>query len=227
MFIEWHLLARILVAALLGGVIGLERDRRGRPAGLRTHTIVALASATFMVVSISFIQHQHYLSTEHVEVDVSRIAAAIVTGIGFLGGGAIMRTGLNVMGLTTAAGLWLVGAIGMAAGGGMYVTAVFSTGIGLVVLSTLRRFEDKDDSLELRHVLVTLRSADALDGVLECLARLGARTSIVHTQSTPAKGEFSAKLDVRTPRALTHRELQSALGTCEGLGSARIERAEG
>lgn len=225
--IEWHHLLRILVAALLGAVIGLERDRRGRPAGLRTHTIVALASATFMVVSISFFEHQSYGPAEHVEVDVSRIAASIVTGIGFLGGGAIMRTGINVMGLTTAAGLWLVGAIGMAAGGGMYMIAVSSTVIGLLVLSFLRRFEDKDDRLEPRHVRVVLRSPAGLDGVLQCLAKLGARATILDTESAPAQNQFTAMLDVRAPRSVSHQQMQAELGRCEGIESARIERAEG
>jgi putative Mg2+ transporter-C (MgtC) family protein len=226
MTIEWHLLVRVAVAAALGAVIGLERDRRGRPAGLRTHTIVALASATFMVVSVSFIEHQSYTDAEHVEVDVSRIAASIVTGIGFLGGGAIMRTGLNVMGLTTAAGLWLVGAIGMAAGGGMYVMAVFSTALGLVVLSTLRRFEDKDDRLEPRHVRVTVRSSDAIDAVLQCLAKLGARVTIMDSENAPGRSQFSATLDVRAPRTVTHQQMQAELARCEGLESARVERAE-
>ena len=227
MSIEWHFLLRILVAALLGSVIGLERDRRGRPAGLRTHTIVALASATFMVVSISFIEHQTYGATEHVEVDVSRIAAAIVTGIGFLGGGAIMRTGLNVMGLTTAAGLWLVGAIGMAAGGGMYLIAAFSTVLGLLVLSFLRRFEDKDDRLEPRYVRVVLRSPAAVDGVLQCLTKLGARATIIESESAPARSEFTATLDVRAPRTVSYQQMQAELGRCDGIESARIERAEG
>src|SRR4051794_35480485 len=98
---DWSLLLRIGVGSLLGGVIGYERDRHGRPAGLRTHMIVALAAATFMVISTRFVYLQHYGKDDLVEVDASRIAASIVTGMGFLAGGAIMRTGISVQGLTT------------------------------------------------------------------------------------------------------------------------------
>src|SRR6185312_1132190 len=122
-----ELLVRILVGTVLGGAIGYERDLRGRPAGLRTHAIVALASATFMVVSTRFFYFQHYGKDDLVAVDPSRIAASVVSGIGFLGAGAILRDGITIKGLTTAAGLWLVAAIGMAAGGGMYVESVFAT----------------------------------------------------------------------------------------------------
>src|SRR5262245_16883091 len=114
-----EMITRIAVGSSLGGVIGFERDLHGRQVGLRTHLIVAMASATFMVVSNHFVGFQNY---DHpVEADVSRIAASVVSGIGFLAGGAILKTGATIQGLTTAAGLWLVTAIGLATGGGMYV----------------------------------------------------------------------------------------------------------
>src|SRR5204863_7990403 len=102
MTFHWELIARVLIGTALGALVGWERDVHGRPAGLRTHLIVALASSTFMVVSTHFIYFQRYPTGEHVSVDPSRIAASIVIGIGFLGGGAILRTGLSVQGLTTA-----------------------------------------------------------------------------------------------------------------------------
>src|SRR4051812_18441716 len=89
---HWELVLRIFVGAVLGGVIGYERDLHGRPAGLRTHAMVALASATFMVVSTHFVYFQHYVPGATVTVDASRIAASVVSGIGFLAGGAIFRT---------------------------------------------------------------------------------------------------------------------------------------
>ncbi len=92
-----------------------------------------------MVVSTRFMYWQHYKAGDLVEVDASRIAASVVSGIGFLGAGAILRTGITIRGLTTAAGLWLVSAIGMAAGGGMYIVAAFATLVGLVALTMLRR----------------------------------------------------------------------------------------
>ncbi len=220
------MLLRIVVAALLGGLIGLERDRRGRPAGLRTHMIVALASATYMVVSTGFIEHQRYSPMDHVEVDVSRIAAAIVTGIGFLGGGAIMRTGLNVTGLTTAAGLWLVGAIGMASGGGMYLTAAYATALGLLALTALRRLEDKDDRIDLRRMQVSLRDAPNVEEVLVRLRAAGAQVQVVRAERISAGAELAALLELRVPRERTHQQLIDALADCPGLERTSIERAD-
>ncbi len=137
MTLSAELLIRLVVGTVLGGVIGYERDVHGRPAGLRTHLIVALASTTFMLVSTHFVYFQHYTKDDLVTVDTSRIAASVVTGIGFLGGGAILRTGLSVQGLTTAAGLWLVAAIGLSAGAGMYVVSVTATLFGVLALSLL------------------------------------------------------------------------------------------
>ena len=103
-----------------------------------------------MVVSTHLAYYQHYGPNDFTNIDGSRIAASVVSGIGFLAGGAILRTGLNVQGLTTAAGLWMVAAIGLAAGGGLYVESVAATVIGVLVLTYLRRFEDKDDRVRRR-----------------------------------------------------------------------------
>ncbi|MEO6771606.1 MAG: MgtC/SapB family protein [Kofleriaceae bacterium] len=161
MTLDAELVLRIIVGTALGAVIGYERDIHGRPAGLRTHAVVALASATFMVVSTHMVYFQHYKANDFVEVDASRIAASVVSGIGFLAGGAILRTGLNVQGLTTAAGLWLVAAIGLCAGGGMYVESVAATLIGIATLTMLRRLEAKDKDMIRRRLRITLTD-DAL-----------------------------------------------------------------
>jgi hypothetical protein len=149
-------------AAFLGGVIGFERDIHRRQAGLRTHLIVAMASATFMVVSAHFVFFQRYVPGNLVAVDSSRIAASVVAGVGFLGGGSILRTGATVQGLTTAAGLWLVAAIGLCAGSGMYPESVFVTVLGLLALTVLRVFEDKK-VLRRRVVLTFQVYADGMD----------------------------------------------------------------
>jgi len=222
----WELLLRIAVAMLLGGTIGYERDRRGRPAGLRTHMIVALASATFMVVSTHFIEHQRYPAGQKVDVDVSRIAAAIVTGIGFLGGGAIMRTGVNVQGLTTAAGLWLVGAIGMAAGAGMFVIAGSVTLLGLVALSVLRRLEDKDDNHVLRRVQIVLRDGSSQADVAARLTRIGALVHPLRSEHDVARRTLDLRLELRVPRALGDDALAAALDGAPGLERVVVETPE-
>jgi len=128
-------LARLAVAAALGAVIGLERELDEKAAGLRTHILVALGSALFTLVSAY--GFSEFIGKDHVSYDPSRIAAQIVTGIGFLGAGVIFRSGFNVRGLTTAASLWLVAAIGMAAGAGYWQGAVIGTVVGVVALRPL------------------------------------------------------------------------------------------
>lgn len=131
--IAWpEVLLRLFVAGALGGAIGLEREIRERQAGLRTHLLVAVGSALFTLVSA------YGFRNFGVRVDPTRIAAQIVTGIGFLGAGAIIRLGLSVRGLTTAASLWLVAAIGMAAGAGYWAGALIATLGALLVLGPLR-----------------------------------------------------------------------------------------
>src|SRR3954453_7734942 len=125
-----HVLLRLSVAAALGGAIGFERELRERGAGLRTHLVVCLGSALFTLVSAFAFVGPH--------VDPTRIAAQIFSGIGFLGAGAIIRQGLSVRGLTTAATLWLVAAIGMAAGAGYYDAAIIATLGAIITLGPLR-----------------------------------------------------------------------------------------
>ena len=132
---------RLVVAALLGGLIGLERESHGKDAGVRTYALVCLGSALMMVVSQQI--YEIYKGTA--SVDPSRIAAQVVSGVGFLGAGAIMREhqGAGIKGLTTAAGIWTASGIGLACGLGLYHPAVMTTIITLIVLvvfSKLDRF---------------------------------------------------------------------------------------
>jgi putative Mg2+ transporter-C (MgtC) family protein len=122
-----------------------------------------------MVVSTHMAYFQHYKAGDLVEVDGSRIAASVVSGIGFLAGGAILRNGVTVQGLTTAAGLWLVAAIGLCAGGGMYIESVAATVLGLAALMFLRRFEDKDDRVRRRLSLTLDDSAPEFDVLIRKL----------------------------------------------------------
>jgi putative Mg2+ transporter-C (MgtC) family protein len=135
---SWEVLLRLALAAALGAAIGLERELREREAGLRTHLLVSLGSALFTITS-AYGFHAFLNSGQSVvRADPTRIAAQIVTGIGFLGAGAIIRQGLSVRGLTTAATLWVVAAIGLAAGAGYYSAAVITTVLVLVSLWPLR-----------------------------------------------------------------------------------------
>ncbi|MBQ7471594.1 MAG: MgtC/SapB family protein [Prevotella sp.] len=132
---------RIFVAAVLGGLIGLEREYRAKEAGFRTHFLVALGSALFMIISAYGFEGA-LVSAEH-RLDVSRIAAQVVTGIGFIGAGTIIFQKNAVRGLTTAAGVWVVAAIGLACGAGMYLLATASTILVLIGLEAFNYFLHK------------------------------------------------------------------------------------
>jgi putative Mg2+ transporter-C (MgtC) family protein len=135
---DWHVTLRLGLAAILGGAIGVERELRDREAGIRTHLLVSLGSALFTLVS-AYGFHEFLASGDVViRADPTRIAAQIVTGIGFLGAGAIIREGLSVRGLTTAATLWVVAAIGMACGAGWYWPALMTTLLTILALGPLR-----------------------------------------------------------------------------------------
>jgi putative Mg2+ transporter-C (MgtC) family protein len=134
----WEALLRLAVAGGLGAAVGFERELRDREAGIRTHLLVSLGSALFTIVS-AFGFHEFLTNGGSiVRADPTRIAAQIVTGIGFLGAGAIIREGLSVRGLTTAATLWVVAAIGMASGAGYYGPAVATTALTIFALWPLR-----------------------------------------------------------------------------------------
>jgi len=171
-----HVLLRLSLAAALGGAIGMERELRERQAGLRTHLVVCLGSALFTLVSAYGFREFLVSGGSLVRTDPTRIAAQIVSGIGFLGAGAIIRQGLSVRGLTTAATLWLVAAIGMATGAGYYSAALFTTVGALLTLGPLRiaaykivhRFRPDVDRL-----LVEIPAGGSPGPVIEAIERSG------------------------------------------------------
>jgi putative Mg2+ transporter-C (MgtC) family protein len=169
-------LLRVLVAAGLGAAIGLERELDEKAAGLRTHMLVSVGSALFTLVSAYGFADilQHSGSQVLVRLDPSRIAAQIVTGIGFLGAGVIFRQGFTIRGLTTAASLWLVAAIGMAAGAGYWAGAVLATAAGIVSLRPLEWLKERMIPQRAASRLVVELSEGATSGsVLDALEHVG------------------------------------------------------
>jgi putative Mg2+ transporter-C (MgtC) family protein len=178
---SFDVLLRLTLAAVLGGAIGLEREIREREAGLRTHLLVSVGSALFFLVSAYAWTDWRFSSESGLVFDPTRIAAQIVTGIGFLGAGAIIRQGLSVRGLTTAATLWLVAAIGMASGAGYWEAAILATVGALVTLWPLRiiahrlivRIRPEDE----QRLVVELAGQQGAAPVLASLEGLGGRVS--------------------------------------------------
>jgi putative Mg2+ transporter-C (MgtC) family protein len=192
-------LLRLALAAALGGLIGVERELREREAGLRTHMLVALGSALFTIVSAYGFSDFLESGQSVVRADPTRIAAQIVTGIGFLGAGAIIRQGLSVRGLTTAATLWVVAAIGLAAGAGYYGGAVITTALVLVSLwplriaafRLLRRFRAEEGRL-----LVELHSGTSPGGVIDEVEKTGARIQSIEVSQEGDRRHLELDLEL-------------------------------
>lgn len=161
------MLMRLLLAAMLGGLIGLERDVHGRAAGLRTQLLVGLGSCLFMIMSTAVAAK----GATAVVTDPGRIAAQVVSGIGFLGAGAIMKEGFTVRGLTTAACFWIVAAIGLACGAGHFILAVTSALIALISLTFLHNIDKiyKRDSY--RTLTIVCERKVATEDILKVVKR--------------------------------------------------------
>jgi putative Mg2+ transporter-C (MgtC) family protein len=221
--IHWvDVLLRIAVAAALTGAIGMERELRERAAGLRTHMLVGVGSALFTIVSAYAWTDFVFDRQGGVVFDPTRIAAQIVTGIGFLGAGAIIRQGLSVRGLTTAAGLWVVAAIGMAVGAGYYSAAVIATGVVLVGLGPLRWVEG--GALQRwrrggRVLEVDIRREQALAPLLETLEGRRARVNRVEFEDEEDRRQVRIELDL--PLGAASREIVAELADREGVTAVR------
>jgi putative Mg2+ transporter-C (MgtC) family protein len=221
------LILRLLVACVLGAAIGYERDRHRRAAGLRTHLLVSLAAAMFMVVSTQFAHLQGYRDEEIVDFDPSRIASQVVAGAGFLVGGAILRSGPTVRGLTTAAALWLATAIGMAAGAGMFVEAGAVTAFGLIALWVMRPIEGKGRMRVLGRISVVSTSAPTLAELKRTIEATGAfvlrHDYRVHQDDDPrVEASFAIRHHPEFDTDLVVREVQKH----SGIRSVRIERSD-
>jgi putative Mg2+ transporter-C (MgtC) family protein len=221
--ISWlEVVVRIVLAAGLGGAIGLERELREREAGLRTHMLVSVGAALFTMVSAYAWTDWRFSTEEGLVFDPTRIAAQVVTGIGFLGAGAIIRQGLSVRGLTTAATLWVVAAIGMAAGVGYYWAAVVTTGLVLLSLWPLRivafRLSARTRPEEGR-LAVQLASGVSAVSVLEAVERAGADVSAL--EFADEGDQRRVDLRVRLGGEKTAAQLIDALTQVDEVRGAR------
>jgi putative Mg2+ transporter-C (MgtC) family protein len=192
--------ARLAVAAALTGLIGLERELRERAAGLRTHMLVGVGAALFTIVSAYAWTDFVFSRQGGTILDPTRVAAQIVTGIGFLGAGAIIRQGISVRGLTTAAGLWVVAAIGMAAGAGYYSAALVATGLVLLGLGPIRWLEGGVLIRRMRggtRVLeVDLHQERAVGPVLDALEERRVRVNRIELDDDGERRQMRLELDL-------------------------------
>jgi putative Mg2+ transporter-C (MgtC) family protein len=221
--LSWEeVLGRVALAAALGGILGLERELREREAGLRTHLLVSVGSALFTIVSAYGFREFLTSNASVVRADPTRIAAQIVTGIGFLGAGAIIRQGLSIRGLTTAATLWVVAAIGLAAGAGYYSAAAITTAVALVALWPLRavayrlvrRFRGESGLL-----LVQLPAGESPSAVIDSIEGLNAKIERIEISHEGDRRNLELSLELR-PGDLA-RELVTRLADVEHVLEVR------
>lgn len=217
----WEVAVRLAVAAALTGAVGLEREFRERAAGLRTHMLVGVGSALFTIVSAYAWGDFIFDRTQGTAFDPTRIAAQIVTGIGFLGAGVIIRQGLSIRGVTTAAGLWVAAAIGMAVGAGYWGAALIGTGVVLVGLGPLRMAEGwvvrrrrEGGTLE-----IDLRPEEPLAPVLSVLENRRARVSRIHLEEEETGRQL--RLEVRMPPGVSGRDLVEELTRLDEVTGVR------
>lgn len=218
---DWQIVLRLLIGALLGAMIGFERERQNQPAGLRTHVILAVGCTLAMTLSINIAMQFRQLVPNG---DPARLAAQVISGIGFLGAGAILRFGNNIRGLTTATSLWTLAIIGLAVGAGHYISAASATLLLLVALTLLDRWE-KRFIKSYRTMTVTVDVKDRGKVLNEIRALIEEEnTTILQTSVMRdfANDFASYTMVVKTLEEAPIDELLSRLTTLKGLKSIKI-----
>ena len=204
------IIIRLLLACLLGGLIGLEREINNRPAGLRTHILVTVGSALIMLISILGFTYG----------DPSRLAAQVVSGIGFLGAGTIIRNGGDVSGLTTAASIWVSGGIGLAVGNGFYFGACFATGIVLFSLFSLGFIEKKMFKNKFKKIRIQCLDRNGLIGELGILFskhNISIKELKFSNLNTDNPEKITIKLTLKFPKDFNMKILEYDLYKINGI----------
>jgi putative Mg2+ transporter-C (MgtC) family protein len=214
--------ARLVIAAALGALIGAEREIHGHPAGIRTHMLVALGSGLFTVLSI-----HGFGQGPGSPIDPTRIAAQIVSGIGFLGAGAILKDGIVIRGLTTAASLWATAAVGMAAGAGEYVVGAVGAGVVLVSLWPINALAERLHGSAIPEVQLRLQleRVDLVGQVSSILLENKLEIGTISTQRL-SKNTYQADLTIRARRSTALTGALESLGKLPGVEIVSTSQAD-
>lgn len=214
MGVEWtDIFLHLIVATVAGGLIGLERSYHGRPAGFRTHTLVCLASSLLMLVTMYQKEWFAGAALETVRIDPTRMAQGVMTGIGFLGAGVIMREGMTVRGLTTAGSIWITAAIGILCGVGFYSAVLMASSITLIALALFRKIENKMPSQTFANHSMLFARGNVLteEQIKELLATSGFTTANI-SYSLIDKGEhLECRMTIRTNDKRNFEKLKDSL----------------
>ena len=223
--LELTMVLRLIVAAVLGGIVGMERGSGDRPAGFRTHILVCVGSALFMLVSIyGFDDIAPVTTTLEDDIgtrrDTARIAAQVVSGIGFLGAGTILHEGLTIKGLTTAASLWIVSAIGLAVGSGMYLLSTVATMLTMLTLVTFRTWEKRfaGTRSDRRFIRVVTRNTPGIiTEITAFLSDCGIKVKTLNVKTDNKNGNLILELYLKIDRTIDMVEVADGIQNIDGV----------
>ena len=221
MISDLEIIIRILVAAVLGGVIGLERERQHQPAGLRTHIVLVVGSALATTLSINMAIQYLPKGTGG---DPTRLAAQVVSGIGFLGAGAILRFGANIKGMATAASLWTMAMVGLAVGGGYYIPATATTALLLITLAVLNLLENRfiQRYVTLQLVLIAEDRPGLFDEVRQAMQKHVRSVADIRLEKNFQKKRLKIEAEVTFKEGSTMELLVDDLGQVQGVRGCKL-----
>ena len=210
---------RLVAAMAVGGLIGLERSYHGRPAGFRTHSLVCLSTSLLMLVTVYETRWFPEVTQGRITLDPTRMAQGIMTGIGFLGAGTIMREGLSVRGLTTAASIWITAAIGILIGIGFYLPAVIGTVLTLVTLSVFRWIESYIPTWFYAHLVVRFARDQMMSEqeMRRMLADHGFSVANLNYRLDGGAGFFEYRMVIATHRSANASRLKDTLSQLQSV----------
>lgn len=217
MITDLESVVRLMLAVLLGGIIGYERQARHKSAGLRTHILVCIGSCLIMILSINI----YYSVQGHTNADPTRLAAQVVSGIGFLGAGTIMKEGLTVRGLTTAASLWVVSGVGLAAGSGYYLSAFVTTVMAFLTLTLMSRLE-KPSRCIIGLVIETIDQPGQIGKISMCLGNFGANIQDIKIDEHETE-RMSVLFLIKMPEGLDVESVFCSIKNIDGVLSVKQE----
>jgi len=222
MISDTEVIIRLFLGAVIGGIIGFERESHGRAAGFRTQLIVCVASVLIMLISENYYFN---ISTSNpaLRIDPARISAGALIGVGFLGAGVIIKSGFAIRGLTTAASIWIVSAIGLAVGAGLYLEGIATCIITIIALMALRTMEKRIKVL--RYAIITVStplSEDRENTITSMLLNHGFHIHSVNYERTAAKSERIYSFTVSSRDRDAAKQLFSELGAMDFVNTLRI-----
>ena len=222
MITEGQIIIRILVGAILGAMVGLERERHDQPAGLRTHMILVIGATLAMVLSVNV---GYLFARPGTPSDPARLAAQVISGIGFLGAGAILRYGLSVKGLTTATSLWTMAIVGMAVGAGYYLIGIVSTALMLIVLSLVNVVENRflRTSVSRFITIEAIYHKGGVRSIRKMIQSFSDSISSFNIQKNVKSKRLRIQVVARISRNQHLEELIEAISEVEGVRNLKVE----